>query len=119
VLEGIAHRIVDILEGITKDTHQRIIRVKVDGGVSQSDILLQLISDLSGYEVERAPEVDMTAVGAGYLAGLSAGVWASLDELRELGEAYRVFTPSIGPEERAERSRRWHKAVCTVVRMYK
>jgi len=119
VLEGIAHRIVDILEGITKDTRQRIIRVKVDGGVSQSDILLQLISDLSGYKVERAPEIDMTAVGAGYLAGLSVGVWASLDELRELGEEYRVFSPSIGAGERAERSRRWHKAVRTVVRMYK
>lgn len=119
VLEGIAHRIVDILEGITKDTHQRIIRVKVDGGVSQSDILLQLISDLSGYEVERAPEVDMTAVGAGYLAGLAAGVWNSFDELRGLGEPYRVFTPAIGSREREERARRWRKAVRTVVRMYK
>ncbi len=119
VLEGIAHRIVDILEGITKDTHQKIIRVKVDGGVSQSDILLQLISDLSGYEVERAPEVDMTAVGAGYLAGLSAGVWTSFAELRGLGEPYRVFTPQIGSREREERAKRWRKAVRTVVRMYK
>ena len=119
VLEGIAHRIVDILEGITRDTHQQIIRVKVDGGVSQSDILLQLISDLSGYEVERAPEVDMTAVGAGFLAGLSAGVWNSFDELRGLGEPYRVFTPETDPLEREMRSKRWHKAVRTVVRMYK
>lgn len=119
VLEGIAHRIVDILEGITKDTHQRIVRVKVDGGVSQSDILLQLISDLSGYEVERAPEVDMTAVGAGFLAGLSAGVWSSFDELRGLGEPYRIFTPQITLHEREERSKRWHKAVRTVVKMYR
>ncbi|MFW6208324.1 MAG: glycerol kinase 5 [Spirochaetota bacterium] len=119
VLEGIAHRIVDILEGITKDTHQRLIRVKVDGGVSQSDILLQLISDLSGYEVERAPEVDMTAVGVGFLAGLSAGMWNSFDELRGLGEPYRVFTPKIDPREREKRSKRWHAAVRTVVRMYK
>jgi glycerol kinase len=119
VLEGIAHRIVDILEGITKDTHQRIVRVKVDGGVSQSDILLQLISDLSGYEVERAPEVDMTAVGAGFLAGLSAGVWSSFDELRGLGEPYRVFTPQVSRRESEERSRRWHKAVRTVVKMYR
>lgn len=119
VLEGIAHRIVDILEGITKDTHQRIVRVKVDGGVSQSDILLQLISDLSGYEVERAPEVDMTAVGAGFLAGLAAGVWSSFDELRGLGEPYRIFTPQITLREREERSKRWHKAVRTVVKMYR
>ncbi len=118
VLEGIAHRIVDILEGITKDTHQCIIRVKVDGGVSQSDILLQIISDLSGYEVERAPEVDMTAVGAAYLAGLSVGVWNSLEELRGLGDEYHVFSPGISAEERNARSKRWHKAVRTVVRMY-
>jgi len=118
VLEGIAHRIVDILEGIKKDTGQEIIRVKVDGGVSQSDILLQILADLSGLEVERAPEVDMTAVGAAYLAGLGAGVWNGLDELRALAKDYRSFHPRIGEEERRRRQKRWHKAIRTVVKMY-
>jgi len=119
VLEGIAHRIVDILEGIVKDTGQKILRIKVDGGVSQSDILLQLIADLSGYPVERAPEVDMTAVGAAYLAGLADGFWGSLDELRSLSRDYQCFYPSIDETERKLRARRWHHAVHTVVRMYR
>lgn len=119
VLEGIAHRIVDILEGIAKDTKQSILRVKVDGGVSQSDILLQLISDLSGYTVERAPEVDMTAVGAAYLAGLAVDFWSSLDELAELPRSYESFHPRIGASERRERARRWNRAVQSVVRVYR
>ncbi len=119
VLEGIAHRIVDILEGIEKDTGQEILRIKVDGGVSQSDILLQLIADLSGYTVERAPEVDMTAVGAAYLAGLSAGFWSSLEELASLPRSYQSFTPAISFSERRDRARRWRHAVRTVVRMYR
>lgn len=119
VLEGIAHRIVDILEGIVKDTGQEILKIKVDGGVSQSDILLQLIADLSGFTVERAPEVDMTAVGAAYLAGLAAGFWNSLDELSSLPRTYQSFTPRIDASERKKRSKRWHHAVNTVVRMYR
>lgn len=119
VLEGIAHRIVDILEGIRKDTRQEIVRIKVDGGVSQSDILLQILADLSGFEVERAPEVDMTAVGAAYLAGLYIGYWESLDELRSLSRNYRTFHPSISEKERKLRHSRWRKAIRTVVRMYR
>lgn len=119
VLEGIAHRIVDILEGIHKDTGQEILRVKVDGGVSQSDILLQMIADLSGYEVERAPEVDMTAVGAAYLAGLASGFWEKMENLLDLDMNYRSFTPVIDEEERHRRAKRWHHAVNTVVRMYR
>jgi glycerol kinase len=119
VLEGIAHRIVDILEGIRKDTGQEILRVKVDGGVSQSDILLQMIADLSGYEVERAPEVDMTAVGAAYLAGLASGFWKKMEDLLDLGATYQRFSPSIGPLERRVREKRWRRAVRGVVKMYR
>ena len=118
VLEGIAHRIVDILEGIRTDTGIPILRVKVDGGVSQSDILLQLIADFSGYEVERSQEVEMSARGAGLLAGLGSGMWSSMEELRGLGSEYRRFVPRMEPEERRRRSHRWHKAVKSVLKVY-
>jgi glycerol kinase len=118
VLEGIAHRIVDILEGIRADTGIPILRVKVDGGVSQSDILLQLIADFSGYEVERSQEVEMSARGAGLLAGLGAGIWSSREELRALGSEYTRFVPQMDPEERRRRTRRWHRAVRAVLKVY-
>jgi glycerol kinase len=118
VLEGIAHRIVDILEGIRADTGIPIVRVKVDGGVSQSDILLQMIADLSGYDVERSAEVEMSARGAGLLAGLGAGFWGSLEELRALNGGYTRFTPRMDAEERRRRARHWHRTVKAVLKVY-
>jgi len=69
--------------------------------------------------VERAPEVDMTAVGAAYLAGLAVDFWSSLDELAELPRSYESFHPRIGASERRERARRWNRAVQSVVRVYR
>jgi glycerol kinase len=118
VLEGIAHRIVDILEGIRADTGIPVVRVKVDGGVSQSDILLQMIADFSGYEVERSSEVEMSARGTGLLAGLGAGIWSSTEELRELTGEYTRFEPRSNAEERRRAARRWHRAVKAVLKVY-
>ena len=118
VLEGIAHRIVDILDGIRKDTKMPISRIKVDGGVSRSDILLQIIADFSGYSVERSPELDMTAVGAAFFAGLSAGVWQDMEELRSLGREYTVFQPKKDRAYREKKAEEWSRAVEAVLKMY-
>ena len=61
----------------------------------------------------------MTAIGAGYLAGLAAGYWSSLEELTALDRYYSVFFPRIDEHERRQRARRWHRAVHTVVRIYR
>lgn len=119
VLEGIAHRIVDILEGIQKDTGMRIVRIKVDGGVSRSDVLLQAIADLSGFSVERSAHVDMTALGAAYIAGLSSGFWSSEEELLSLSFSYELFFPRRDDEYRRRKKREWRRAVRTVLRFYR
>jgi glycerol kinase len=75
---------VDILEGLEKDTKIQIPSIKTDGGVSQSDILLQCISDFANLSVNRAPEPDMTATGVAYLAGLSIDYWKDLEELEQI-----------------------------------
>lgn len=119
VLEGIAHRVVDILEGIEKDTGTKIGRIKVDGGVSRSDVLLQAIADLSGQEVERPDEADMTARGVAALAGLGAGVWKSTGELGIMARPYHRFHPSIDPAKRAEKRKRWKEAMKAMGRLYR
>jgi glycerol kinase len=111
VFEGIALRLCDILLGIEEDTKVRIGSIKVDGGVSKSDILLQILADFSNRAVERAPESDMSATGAAYLAGISSGFWKDLDELSSLSKGYARFTPNMDPRKRSEKIALWRKAL--------
>jgi len=107
VLEGIALRIQDILEGVEKDAKTEITEIMTDGGVSRSDILMQCIADYSGCSVERAPEPDMTATGAAYLAGLSCGFWSDYRELLSLRKGYDSFKPFISEESRRKKKMEW------------
>ena len=107
VLEGIALRITDILEGVEKDAKTEITDIMTDGGVSRSDILMQALADFSGSQVARAPEPDMTAAGAAYLAGLSCGFWQDYKELTKLHRGYQSFKPYISSELREEKKSRW------------
>ncbi|MCL8266075.1 FGGY family carbohydrate kinase [Leptospira weilii] len=115
VLEGIALSLYEILEGIQQDTKVKIKDIKVDGGVSQSDILLQCLSDFSNVRVDRAPEPDMTATGAAYLAGLSIGFWKNLGELKSLQKGYKSFEPKMDSTQRAQKIQRWKKAVAATL----
>ena len=109
VLEGIALRIQDILEGVETDAHTGITEIMTDGGVSRSDILMQCIADFSGCQVKRAPEPDMTAAGAAYFAGLSCGFWADYRELLSLRKGYTTFKPFISEEEREKKKEDWSR----------
>ncbi len=107
VLEGIALRVVDILEGVEKDAHTQINEIMTDGGVSKSDVLMQCLADYSGCRVERSPESDMTAAGAAYLAGLSCGFWEDYRELLSMHRGYVSFKPFISEKQRHEKIRHW------------
>jgi glycerol kinase len=119
VLEGIAHRVVDILEGIEKDTGTVIERIKVDGGVSRSDVLLQAIADFSGHTVERPDETDMSARGVAAFAGIGAGIWASPQELTSMLRPYHPFSPRKNSEEMHIKRRRWTQAMLALGRLYR
>ncbi|MFX0207920.1 MAG: glycerol kinase 5 [Candidatus Hodarchaeota archaeon] len=113
VFEGIALRLVDIFEGLEKDTKISIRSLRADGGVSKSDIMLQCLADFANLEVIRAPEPDMTATGAAYLAGLSIGFW---QDKRQLQEIYlrmepQHFHPSMDSHKRIEKIIRWKRAL--------
>jgi len=111
VLQGIAMRLVDILNGIKKDTGIKVTSIKTDGGVSRSDLLLQCIADLSDHSVARSREHEVAATGAAYLAGLSAGVWNSFNEISNLEKGYDLFEPKMCFEERSKIIKRWKKAL--------
>ena len=111
VLEGIALRIQDILEGVEKDARTKITEIMTDGGVSRSDILMQCIADFSGCQVERSPESDMTASGAAYLAGLSCGFWSGYADLLALRSGYTSFKPFMSEQQRAKKKEDWKRVL--------
>jgi glycerol kinase len=111
VLEGIALSLNDIMVGIEEDTGISVRSVRVDGGVSRSDLLLQLLADYANKQIERAPEPDMTGIGAAYLAGLRAGFWDSEAELEAMRKPASVYSPAIAPDERTKKIALWHRAV--------
>lgn len=109
VLEGIAMRLYEILDGMQRDTGVRLTALRVDGGVSRSDVLLQCLANFTGIPVERAPESEMAATGTAYLAGLAVGFWKNTDELPVPGE-YEKFSPAMNAIVRKKKVRRWKKA---------
>jgi glycerol kinase len=118
VLEGLALCLTDIIRGMSIDTKIPIKVIKVDGGVSKSDILLQILSDLTNVVVKRAPESDMTATGIAYLAGLGAGIWKNIDEIKSLEENYNDFEPNMDPIKRKEKLAQWDKTIHHLLELY-
>jgi len=118
VLEGLALRVHDVIKSIERETNTKIKSIKVDGGVSKSDIQVQALADFANLVVKRAPEADMTATGAAFLAGLGGGFWKDEEELKSLKLGYTEFIPKMDPTKRLEKLARWNKAV-TATRMVK
>ncbi|MCF0196861.1 MAG: glycerol kinase GlpK [Bacteroidaceae bacterium] len=98
-LEGIAFETMDIVEAMRKDAAIDLGDLKVDGGVSQSDVTMQFQADMLGTRVVRPTCVETTAKGAAYLAGLAVGFWTSIDEIKAQWAIDRVFTPSMPAEK--------------------
>jgi glycerol kinase len=103
VLEGIAHRCVDVGEALGLGD----IALRVDGGLAHSSLLLQMIADYGRRDVLRAAEVEATALGAAFLAGLATGVFSSPKSCRGLIKASRRFTPAIDAAARAFAREKW------------
>ena len=111
VLEGIAFQVYDIVKAMEADAGQATAQLRVDGGASQSDDLMQVQSDLFAFDIVRPRITETTALGAAYLAGLAVGFWQSTDELRAQWQADKVFSPQLPPERVQKMLHYWHKAV--------
>ena len=110
-LESIAYQTYDICEAMENDAGVPLTRLKVDGGASANEFLMQFQSDLLGAEVIRPQCIETTAMGAAYLAGLAVGFWTSLDDVRASWETDTVFVPCMEEARREELLGGWHKAV--------
>jgi len=93
-LEGIAFQTMDIVAAMERDAGMRLANLKVDGGASRNNLMMQFQSDILGTDVIRPEVTETTAMGACYLAGLAVGYWNSLDDVKRQWKAERVFSPS-------------------------
>lgn len=93
-LEGIAYQTMDITAAMSRDAGVPLRELKVDGGASRNNLLMQFQADILGTKVIRPQVVETTAMGAAYLAGLAVGYWSSIDEIRKQWQVDRVFEPS-------------------------
>lgn len=110
-LEAIAHQTCDVVESMAADRGAPLLALRVDGGASGNDFLMQRQADLLGIPVERAAVTESTALGAAALAGLAAGLWPSPDALASRWHADRTFEPSITEDQRASLRAAWRRAV--------
>lgn len=110
-LESIAYQCDDVLQAMGPSVKQVESKVRVDGGASANDLLMQFQSDISHVEIERALSVESTSLGAAYLAGLGAGYWADKDEISGTWKSSGSFSPTMGMEERKTLKCGWLKAV--------
>ena len=110
-LEGIAYEVKDVLDTMVKDSGTKINTLNVDGGACVSNIMMQFQADILNTKVCRPKNVETTALGAAYLAGLSTGFWKSKEDILERRETERIFSPNMEEAKREELYKGWRKAV--------
>jgi glycerol kinase len=110
-LEAIAFQVADVLEAVHGETGTPLAALRVDGGASVNDLLMQFQADVLSVPVVRPQVTETTALGAAYLAGLATGFWAGPEELRAKRQGDKRFEPKMEASDRAERRGLWKKAV--------
>lgn len=110
-LDSICYQVDEVLAAMRADSGIALEALKVDGGASANNYLMQTQADVIGAPVVRPTCVESTALGAAFLAGLAVGFWRDLDEIRRYYAADHTFRPTISEQERAERLDGWKRAV--------
>uniref|UniRef100_A0A7C3SN34 Glycerol kinase n=1 Tax=Dictyoglomus turgidum TaxID=513050 RepID=A0A7C3SN34_9BACT len=110
-LEAIAYQTQDVLELMSDETGIKIRELRVDGGASANNFLMQFQSDISNIRVIKPLVTETTSLGAAFLAGLGVGLWKSTDELKHLWREEKVFEPCLSEEKRRELLKKWKEAV--------
>lgn len=110
-LESIAYQVNDVLQAMRADSGINLEALKVDGGASANDFLMQFQSDIINAPVKRPSCVETTAMGAAYLAGLAVGYWNSKEDVIKNWAIDKVFTPMMKEDERERKIKTWNKAV--------
>jgi len=110
-LEGIAYQVAEVFNLMESETGTPISSLRVDGGASASDLLMQIEADIIGVPIARPPMIETTALGAALLAGLGGGIFKSKEEIQAQTEPPQVFSPRSTREARADKVKNWQRAV--------
>ncbi|MFW5707318.1 MAG: glycerol kinase GlpK [Bacteroidota bacterium] len=110
-LEGIAYQTMDVLNVMKKDTGLEIKELRVDGGASANNLLMEFQADIIQTQVVRPKIIETTALGAAYLAGLATGFWENLEEIKKQWQLDKRFEPTLSEEETKQRREKWADAV--------
>ncbi|MFN5274571.1 MAG: FGGY family carbohydrate kinase, partial [Planctomycetota bacterium] len=110
-LEGIAFQVADVLTAMEKDSSSKLTELRVDGGASANNLLMQFQADVMQCPVVRPKIIETTSLGAAYLAGLATGFWKNDSEIERIWQAQHRFEPTMKPHEAAARRERWADAL--------
>lgn len=110
-LESLAYQVNDVIRAMEADSDISLTSLRVDGGASANDFLMQTQADIMGAPVKRPKCIETTAMGAAYLAGLAVGYWKNREEVEENWAVDKIFSPAISEEERQQKVKGWNKAV--------
>lgn len=110
-LESVAYQTADVLRSMEQDSHIRLKSLKVDGGASANDFLMQFQADIVDTQVHRPLCIETTALGAAYLAGLAVGYWRDKEEIKANWQIGKVFLPAMEEERRGKLMKGWRRAV--------
>ncbi|ABR36618.1 MULTISPECIES: glycerol kinase GlpK [Clostridium] len=110
-LESIAYQSKDLIDAMQEDAGCKLTRLKVDGGASRNNLLMQFQADITGAEVVRPIITETTALGAAYLAGLAVGFWKSKEEIAEKWAVSQSYSPNLAEEKKEKLYKGWKKAV--------
>jgi glycerol kinase len=110
-LEAIAYQVYDVLKAMEKDSGKPTQELRVDGGATANNFLMQFQSDLLNCEIKRPKIIETTALGAAFLAGLAVGFWENQEELQKLWQPDQTFSPAMEDGKREKLVHFWHKAV--------
>ncbi|MBC7947828.1 MAG: glycerol kinase, partial [Chitinophagaceae bacterium] len=110
-IESIAYQSMDLLKAMEADAGLPIKELRVDGGATINNHLMQFQSDILNTTVVRPKITETTALGAAYLAGLAVGYWHDIDELQQYWQKDRAFTPAMADETRTDLQKNWNRAI--------
>ncbi|MEI8060290.1 MAG: FGGY-family carbohydrate kinase, partial [Ferruginibacter sp.] len=114
-LESIAYQTMDVLKAMEADSGISIKELRVDGGATANDLLMQFQSDILNKKVLRPTITETTALGAAYLAGLAVGYWKSIEDIQQQWQIDKTFTPVMDNEKRNQLTVGWQRAVDTTI----
>ena len=110
-LEAIAYQTRDVLDAMSADSKVALTSMRVDGGATANNLLMQIQSDVMGIEIIRPEVIETTALGAAYAAGIAVGVWQSQDDVRNKWRENHRWSSTLDPNLRAEKYAQWTKAL--------